>query len=567
MKKRIQKKNDTSDIFIQPALEIGKEGDEYEKEADATADKVMRMKDDEEEIKTMPDPGADIKKMPDPSIKKMPVEKIRKMPSNANAGMTASPKVEKGISSTKGNGHSLSPDIQQEMGSKMGADFSGVKIHNDSNAADMSSEIGAKAFTHGNDIYFNKGQYDPSSNKGKHLLAHELTHTVQQGDNIQKSLIQRDLDVPTDYGTFKSMGVSTFDDYRESVKLFIRILFYPDVNKVDATKIGFVQIVKALDESGNPYAIDPTAANRMVPKESKKGAGYATDQLPTDNNPLYSQDSNLAEGQKLSDTPMGSIGKNYRLGLPKDIDVDKQFATLKDAPSLNRNVTGEKIFETAVIAIDGVDKGKYYGSVKWGFKVVKGENGAAPTITHTDITFVSGGMPSENFIQAAVMWNKAKTQGTLQVTANPAKGIKAVLGRQIDPVTDEIDVAQDTKLKFKEPWNILGTSYSLCEELEADGITLTGKRYFVKNSDMKDLADGGETKNLPMSILTADTTLIREKPDKKLTLKEGTRILIVPTSKPDKKFTQIEVLDGDNAGMTGKIKNKEMGNVGNEGDI
>ncbi len=174
-----------SGMLIQPALEIGESDDEYEKEANATADKVMRMTDDEEE--KIPDPGADIKKMSDPSIKKMPVDKIRKMPSTAKGGITASPKVEQGISSAKGSGQSLNSDLQQEMGSKMGADFSGVKIHNDSNAAEMSSEIGAKAFTHGNDIYFNKAQYDPSSNKGKHLLAHELTHTVQQSDNIQKT--------------------------------------------------------------------------------------------------------------------------------------------------------------------------------------------------------------------------------------------------------------------------------------------------------------------------------------------------------------------------------------------
>ena len=67
------------------------------------------------------------------------------------------------------------------MSNKVGADFSNVKVHSDSKAADMNSSIGAKAFTHGKDIYFNKGQYNPSSQGGKHLLAHELTHTVQQG--------------------------------------------------------------------------------------------------------------------------------------------------------------------------------------------------------------------------------------------------------------------------------------------------------------------------------------------------------------------------------------------------
>ncbi|MEM7036919.1 MAG: DUF4157 domain-containing protein, partial [Bacteroidota bacterium] len=69
-------------------------------------------------------------------------------------------------------------------------DFSGVRIHADRNAAEMSSSIQAKAFTTGQDIFFNKGKYDPHSDSGKHLLAHELTHVVQQGG----ADIQRDDD-------------------------------------------------------------------------------------------------------------------------------------------------------------------------------------------------------------------------------------------------------------------------------------------------------------------------------------------------------------------------------------
>ena len=85
-------------------------------------------------------------------------------------------------------GQQMDPQTQSEMESGFGADFSGVKIHDDSEAAQMSQDIGAQAFTHGNDIYFNKGKYNPDSESGKHLLAHELTHTIQQGSkrSIQK---------------------------------------------------------------------------------------------------------------------------------------------------------------------------------------------------------------------------------------------------------------------------------------------------------------------------------------------------------------------------------------------
>ncbi len=82
-------------------------------------------------------------------------------------------------------GRPLDQGINTEMSTKIGADFSNVRIHTDSSAVRMSTAIGAQAFTHGSDIYFNEGKYDPASSSGKHLLAHELTHTVQQGAAVQ----------------------------------------------------------------------------------------------------------------------------------------------------------------------------------------------------------------------------------------------------------------------------------------------------------------------------------------------------------------------------------------------
>jgi hypothetical protein len=67
------------------------------------------------------------------------------------------------------------------MGSAFAADFSGVSIHTDEKAAQMSKDLHAQAFTYGNDIYFNSGKYNTDTSAGKHLLAHELTHVVQQG--------------------------------------------------------------------------------------------------------------------------------------------------------------------------------------------------------------------------------------------------------------------------------------------------------------------------------------------------------------------------------------------------
>ncbi|MFK7924469.1 MAG: DUF4157 domain-containing protein, partial [Bacteroidia bacterium] len=89
-----------------------------------------------------------------------------------------SPSLESQLSSSKGGGSPLPSDTQSSMGEAMGADLSGVRVHNDSEAAQMSNDLNAKAFTHGSDIYFNEGNYNPDSSDGQHLLAHELTHTV-----------------------------------------------------------------------------------------------------------------------------------------------------------------------------------------------------------------------------------------------------------------------------------------------------------------------------------------------------------------------------------------------------
>ncbi len=90
------------------------------------------------------------------------------------------------LHSSKGKGTPLDRDTGQQMGQAFNADFSQVRIHTGSEAVEMSQSLGAQAFTHGSDVYFNKGKYDVDSNQGKHLLAHELTHTIQQGAALQK---------------------------------------------------------------------------------------------------------------------------------------------------------------------------------------------------------------------------------------------------------------------------------------------------------------------------------------------------------------------------------------------
>jgi hypothetical protein len=94
------------------------------------------------------------------------------------------------LSQTEGAGSALPNPVQAKMSHRIGADFSQVRVHTNDQAASMSAQLGAKAFTHGSDIYFNQGQYNPQSPDGQRLLAHELAHTVQQG--AVQPMVQRE---------------------------------------------------------------------------------------------------------------------------------------------------------------------------------------------------------------------------------------------------------------------------------------------------------------------------------------------------------------------------------------
>jgi hypothetical protein len=96
--------------------------------------------------------------------------------------------LERRLQQEKGSGAPLNADTRSEMEDAFSSDFSGVQIHTGQEAASLNRSLGARAFTHGNDIYFNQGEYQPQSEQGKHLLAHELTHTIQQGHGVQQKV-------------------------------------------------------------------------------------------------------------------------------------------------------------------------------------------------------------------------------------------------------------------------------------------------------------------------------------------------------------------------------------------
>ncbi|MFZ2900442.1 MAG: DUF4157 domain-containing protein [Saprospiraceae bacterium] len=180
---------------IQTKLAIGQPNDRYEKEADIMAEKVVQKLEkpnyskpiqrkcencgQEDKLQKMEEDSEEIE------VKGKPI-----FETEGNSQIQTK-SIENQLNSTKGGGRYLSENTRSNMEFAFGADFSSVKVHTDSKATQMSQKLGARAFTHGSNVYFNKGEYAPESTKGEKLLAHELTHVLQQKEGLIHNKIQR----------------------------------------------------------------------------------------------------------------------------------------------------------------------------------------------------------------------------------------------------------------------------------------------------------------------------------------------------------------------------------------
>ncbi|MEZ4778648.1 MAG: DUF4157 domain-containing protein [Flavobacteriaceae bacterium] len=250
---------------VQAKLTVGKANDKYEIEADRVADKVVAKSNQKDSFfgDTTFFPSkkqAAIQKVPfeevqakeelgENEIQKMPFEEVQKKPepiSNiqespvkeeelqekeeeeegeetvpiATKELTlqrketgtpsVSQNIESRIHSASNSGRALENGVKNSMERSFETDFSNVQIHTDEESAKLNNQLSARAFTYKNNIFFGRGQYQPESTSGKHLLAHELTHVVQQGHAIQK---KEAISTQTSEGTVQRLGISDALDH------------------------------------------------------------------------------------------------------------------------------------------------------------------------------------------------------------------------------------------------------------------------------------------------------------------------------------------------------------------
>lgn len=207
---------------IQTKLTLGPVGDRYEQEADQVAKQVVqqmnapevcqpanpavqRQAPPEEEEKVAAKPLTDVihraaampeeeemaqpKRLADalqraamPEEEPMQAKPVIQRTASAEGGEVGA-EIEASIQRARGNGSPLAEGVRAPMERAFGADFGGVNIHTGEAADLLNQSLQARAFTTGKDIFFRHGEYNPESSGGQELLAHELTHVVQQTGN------------------------------------------------------------------------------------------------------------------------------------------------------------------------------------------------------------------------------------------------------------------------------------------------------------------------------------------------------------------------------------------------
>jgi len=210
--------NQTLGRLVQARLVVNPPRDGYEVEADRVADAVMRMpvatpvgrsasrptpaaphvrfselplqreaKDDDEPLQAMPlqreakDDDEPLQAMPLQRRAKDDDELVQARRTGTGAALRVTADLETRLRASEGGGRALPDALQTFYASRLGRDFGGVRIHTGAEADHLNRSLNAQAFTRGARIYFAAGKFAPDTRSGMHLLTHELTHVVQQG--------------------------------------------------------------------------------------------------------------------------------------------------------------------------------------------------------------------------------------------------------------------------------------------------------------------------------------------------------------------------------------------------
>jgi nucleoid-associated protein YgaU len=386
---------------IQRKLAIGSSNDPLEREADRVAEQVLAMQ-----------THSNINAAP-PSIQRYNSQSVEER----NIAPTS---VDHVLSS---HGSPLEPLLQQDMEQRFGHDFSRVRVHTNGDAERSAREVNANAYTVGKNIVFRAGQYSPGSNEGRRLIAHELTHVVQQdygtpqtessifrvdqqnstekqeestvthiarqskpaivATTSMKQLNRKESKPPTPVNHGK-LSFSMQEDPAIG-KEDVKIVFSPDPKGPQTKSINLIQIAKVRFDNGanwSSYHPDQVTLESFTTK-----SGFHIDVKPqdlkpprtnkTDPNisPAYPPASFEQKSTAVTDPSTGLTLSGGGITAPRpghNLPGDVLDASINDKPG---GGVSSGVFEFETVAHSD-DLGINYGAVTWGFRY--GGVGAKP---------------------------------------------------------------------------------------------------------------------------------------------------------------------------------------------
>lgn len=468
----------------------------------------------------------------------------------------------------------LPDDLKAAIESASGLSLDAVRVHYNS---DKPAQIGAYAYADYPNIYVAPGQekhlpeeawHIVQQMQGKTKATEKVNNTAIDGNNSREKeaktkgnkalkttpktpqklqtkkakggVVQRSkVEKKSHYGTF-SVESSDYKFIESNKRLNLDLTFEPTAN-ADATKVGLVQTIKKR-KSGNHDPIDPNLAS----KTTTDGANI--DQLSGNRNPLYATGSTEPNTDKdkleAYSTPDGQHALKGNSGWT-------QNANIKDKPTIQGNKNSKKEFETSAIALEGNDKGEYYGSVKWGW-----EKDGSGTLKKIAFDLVSKGVPSKNFMEAAEKWNSTKTRGTLVVKNNNTKAYS--LGLE-----ELFTLSKDDELSQQKTMGSNAKSYVWAKVTKATKASNKDKEGLFEVDQLKDKGDGKNTVKLPIvkTLVPTENDIPLYKDKGKVTedkkLPTGTRMKKIGE---DNTMVQVEIVDGPDITKKGWVEKTKLKN-------
>lgn len=194
-----------------------------------------------------------------------------------------------GIQSLPGRGRALSQPMREFFNQRFGHDFGHVRIHTDAHAADLAESIQARAFTVGRDIVFGAGEYAPDTSRGRELMAHELTHVMQQergaaAQSLHGTILRQPETESPEFPDFPNLALKLEDDIGQNLfdygHHFYRLAtLYPDRPELLQEAFGRYALGANVLETGFQFlGLDRTAASRFALGSGIlfKGLNFAT---------------------------------------------------------------------------------------------------------------------------------------------------------------------------------------------------------------------------------------------------------------------------------------------------